>query len=444
MLPPKTRTAARSTGQAVPSGRIARFAGFSSMAGGIAGTMLVDGAKQWAQGKRPSVGDLLLTPANARKIADKLATMRGAAMKLGQLMSMDTGDFLPPELADIMGRLRADAQHMPQGQLRNVLNQNWGRGWEKRFASFDFKPIAAASIGQVHRARTTDGRDLAIKVQYPGVRQSIDSDVDNVAALIKLTGLLPAGIEIDQMLTEAKAQLHEEADYAREAAHLARFGELLADNPDFRVPGFHADFTTADILAMDFIDSIAVEDTAEMAQDTRDRIVCLLVELLLRELFEFQLMQTDPNFANYRFDPSTGKIVLLDFGATRAVGDRVAEAYRTLLRGGMERDMAQMRAGGLALGMLHPDAPESHKVAVLGMFDTAFEPLRLDGPFDFTSNEMTMELRDEGMAFAKERTFWQIPPVDTLFIQRKIGGVFLLGSRLKANTNVSRLIRAVL
>lgn len=411
------------------------------MVGGVAGSMLVDGTRQLAQGRRPSIGDLLLTPANARKIADRLATMRGAAMKLGQLMSMDTGDFLPPELTDILSRLRADAQHMPQGQLRNVLNQNWGRGWEKRFASFGFKPIAAASIGQVHRAKTTDGRDLAIKVQYPGVRQSIDSDVDNVAALIKLTGLLPPELDIDPMLADAKAQLHEEADYAHEAAHLARFGELLAGDPDFRVPGLHADLTTTDILAMDYVESIAIEDTIAMDQATRDGIVQRLVGLLLRELFDFRLMQTDPNFANYRFDPASGKLVLLDFGATRTVKDRVSNAYRTLLRGGLTSDMALMREGGLTLGMLHPDAPESHKVAVLGMFDTAFEPLRIDGPFDFSSNEMTSELRDEGMAFAKERTFWQVPPVDTLFIQRKIGGVFLLGSRLKANTNVHRLIR---
>ncbi len=411
------------------------------MVGGVAGSMLVDGTRQLAQGRRPSIGDLLLTPANARKIADRLATMRGAAMKLGQLMSMDTGDFLPPELTDILSRLRADAQHMPQGQLRNVLNQNWGRGWEKRFASFGFKPIAAASIGQVHRAKTTDGRDLAIKVQYPGVRQSIDSDVDNVASLIKLTGLLPPELDIDPMLADAKAQLHEEADYAHEAAHLARFGELLAGDPDFRVPGLHADLTTTDILAMDYVESIAIEDTIAMDQATRDGIVQRLVGLLLRELFDFRLMQTDPNFANYRFDPASGKLVLLDFGATRTVKDRVSNAYRTLLRGGLTSDMALMREGGLTLGMLHPDAPESHKVAVLGMFDTAFEPLRIDGPFDFSSNEMTSELRDEGMAFAKERTFWQVPPVDTLFIQRKIGGVFLLGSRLKANTNVHRLIR---
>lgn len=414
------------------------------MVGGVAGSMLVDGTKQLAQGKRPSMGDLLLTPANARKIADRLATMRGAAMKMGQLLSMDTGDFLPPELAEILGRLRADAQHMPQGQLRNVLNQNWGRGWEKRFASFNFKPVAAASIGQVHRARTADGRDLAIKVQYPGVRQSIDSDVDNVASLIKLTGLLPAGLEIDPMLAEAKAQLHEEADYAHEAAHLARFGELLADSGEYSVPALHADFTTTDILAMDFIDSVAVEETATMDADARGRIMRLVVELLLRELFDFRLMQTDPNFANYRFEPATGRLVLLDFGATRVVSEAVSGSYRRLLAGGLDGDMQAVRDAGLEIGLIHPDAPEAHKATVLGMFETALAPLREDAPFDFASNEMTMQLRDEGMAFAQERTFYHLPPVDTLFIQRKIGGVFLLGSRLKASTNVNQLIRAAL
>ena len=414
------------------------------MAGGVAGTMLIDGAKQWAQGKRPSVGDLLLTPANARRITEKLANMRGAAMKLGQLMSMDTGDFFPPELTEILSRLRADAQHMPQGQLRNVLNQNWGRGWEKRFASFSFKPIAAASIGQVHRARTIDGRDLAIKVQYPGVRESIDSDVDNVGSLIKLTGLLPPGVEIDPMLAEAKAQLHEEADYGHEAAHLARFGELLAGDADFRVPGLHTDLTTADILAMDFVESIPVEDTAAMDQPVRDRITRLLVDLLLRELFDFRLMQTDPNFANYRYDPATGQLVLLDFGATRTVGEGISESYRQLLRAGMAGDRDGIRSAALSLGMIHHDAPEPHKAAVLGMFETALSPLRIDAPFDFSSNETTLQLRDEGMAFAQERTFFHVPPVDTLFIQRKIGGVFLLGSRLKAMANANAMIRAKL
>ena len=206
---------------AVPSGRLSRLARFGGLASGVAGGMLAEGARQFSQGRRPSVGDLLLTPANAVRVTEQLAQLRGAAMKVGQLISMDAGEMLPPELSDILARLRADARPMPQVQLKAALNRRWGRGWESRFTRFDFDPIAAASIGQVHRAQTLAGEDLAIKVQYPGVRNSIDSDVDNVATLLRLSGLLPRELDISPLLGEAKRQLHEEADYEREGQHLA-------------------------------------------------------------------------------------------------------------------------------------------------------------------------------------------------------------------------------
>ncbi|MGB4361451.1 MAG: AarF/UbiB family protein, partial [Rhodoferax sp.] len=155
----------------VPSSRLGRLARLGQMATGVAGNMLLAGARQLAQGKRPNLSDLLLTPANVNRVAQQLAQMRGAAMKLGQLVSMDAGDLLPPELAAILGRLRSDAQPMPQRQVQAVLSAAWGAGWQQRFEPFSFTPIAAASIGQVHRARTLDGRDLAIKIQYPGVRR---------------------------------------------------------------------------------------------------------------------------------------------------------------------------------------------------------------------------------------------------------------------------------
>ena len=220
----------------VPSARLSRLATFGQLAGGIAGGMLAEGARRLAAGERPQLSDLLLTPGNAMRLTEQLSKLRGAAMKLGQMISLDAGDLLPAELTAIMARLRDSAHYMPPSQLNQVLMAEWGKDWRKRFARFEATPIAAASIGQVHRAQLHDGRLIAIKVQYPGVAASIDADVDNVATLLRLSGLLPGTLDIAPLLDEAKRQLREEADYIREAEQMRRYGALLADNPAFIVP----------------------------------------------------------------------------------------------------------------------------------------------------------------------------------------------------------------
>ena len=333
----------------VPTSRLSRLAKLGGLASSIAGNVATEAARQLARGQRPRMEDLLLTPANAMKVADKLARMRGAAMKVGQLMSMDAGDVLPPELAQILARLRADAHHMPWLQLKRVLTRAWGAGWRSRFETFDVDPIAAASIGQVHRARTKDGRDLAIKVQYPGIRHSIDSDVDNVAALMRV-----AGTDVRGAWTSPPCWPRPSASCTRRpttsarAAASSQFGALLADRPEFRVPELHPDLTTPDVLAMSYVEGRPVDDLASASQAERNRVMTLLIDLLFRELFEFRLMQTDPNFANYRYVPATGQVILLDFGATRAFPDDFADHYRRLMRAGLEGDRDGMRAASRA------------------------------------------------------------------------------------------------
>lgn len=428
-----------SSSSQVPSSRLSRLMRLGSMATGVAGNMLVAGARQIAQGKRPSLNDLLLTPANALKITNQLAQMRGAAMKVGQLISMDAGDLLPPEMAAILARLRSDAHSMPQRQVQAVLSANWGAKWQQRFEAFSFVPIAAASIGQVHRAQTLDGRDLAIKIQYPGVRKSISSDVNNVAALLRLSGLLPKTLDIAPLLLEAKRQLREEADYQAEGAHLQRFAELLAGMPEFVVPTLHADLTTKNVLAMSFVGGVPIESMGTAPQAERDRIVGLLVTLLFRELFEFGLMQTDPNFANYRYDPESRQLILLDFGATRSFVPAFGQAYRQLIHAVIAGDRTAMAQGGIAIGYFNASTQPRHQAAVLDLFEMALEPLRFAGPFDFGSTDMVQRLRTAGMALGLDRDFWHIPPIDTLFLHRKLGGLYLLAARLKARVDVRQL-----
>ena len=426
---------------AVPSSRLGRLARIGSMASSVAGNMLVAGVQQLAQGKRPKLSDLLLTPANARKVAQQLAQMRGAAMKVGQLISMDAGELLPPELAAILARLRSDANAMPQRQVQAVLTANWGAQWQQRFAQFSFTPIAAASIGQVHRATTTDGRDLAIKIQYPGVRKSISSDVNNVASLLRLSGLLPKTLDVAPLLLEAKRQLREEADYQAEGAHLQRFFDLLAGAPEFVVPALHADLTTKNVLAMSFVEGVPVESMESAPQEERDRMVSLLVGLLFRELFEFGLMQTDPNFANYRYNTDSKKLILLDFGATRSFTPAFGQAYVQLMHAAMAGDRAGMARAGLAIGYFSAQTQPQHQEAVLDIFQMALEPLCCDGAYDFGTTDMAQRLRQAGMALGLDRDFWHIPPIDTLFLHRKLGGLFLLAARLRARVNVGQLLQ---
>jgi predicted unusual protein kinase regulating ubiquinone biosynthesis (AarF/ABC1/UbiB family) len=415
-----------------------------SLATGVAGGMLAEGARQLAQGNRPKMSDLLLTPANARRVADQLAQLRGAAMKVGQLISMDAGDLLPPELGNILARLRSDARPMPKKQLEGVLVANWGPDWEKQFRAFSFKPVAAASIGQVHQAHTLDGRHLAIKIQYPGVRQSINSDVDNVATLLRLSGLLPKGLDIAPLLKDAKRQLHDEADYLREGGYLQRYGELLAQAPEYLVPALHPDLTTQSVLAMSFVDGVEVESLMEAPQAERDRVATLLIQLLMRELFEFRLVQTDPNFANYRFAPLTRQLILLDFGATRPFKVRMVAGFRRLMAAAMVGDRAAMTLAAQAIGYFDEHTQERHQTAVLDIFEQAFEPLCFDGPYDFGASDLPRRIRETGLALGLDRDFWHVPPADVLFLHRKLGGLYLLAARLKARVNVNELARGYL
>jgi predicted unusual protein kinase regulating ubiquinone biosynthesis (AarF/ABC1/UbiB family) len=424
----------------VPRGRLSRFSQFGRLAGGIAGGVIAEGARRLAEGERPHLRDMLLTPGNVAKVTDRLSHLRGAAMKVGQMISMDAGDLLPAELTQILGRLRDNAHHMPAAQLRQVLAQQWGGDWRTRFQHFDPVPIAAASIGQVHRAITRDGRELAIKVQYPGVRESIDADVDNVATLLRMSGLLPRGLDIAPLLAAAKRQLAEEADYEREGAQMTLFGALLADTPQVVVPALDRELTTDRVLAMSFLAGEPIETLATAPQATRDTAMRTLIRLVLRELFEFGVMQTDPNFANYRFQTDTRKLVLLDFGAARLVDAATARSYRRLLSAGLQGDRDAVRSAAVEAGFLGLAAVSRHGASIDGMIEVILGELNRPGPFDFGDRRFVGALRQEGMAVVADKASWHVPPVEILFVQRKISGAALLAARLKARVDVRTMV----
>ena len=429
-------------GTAVPTSRAARLLRFGGIASGIAGNVAAGGLRALASGKRPDLAQLLLTPANTLRLTDGLSHLRGAALKLGQMLSMDTGLVLPDELTAILGRMRDDARHMPPKQLQTALNAEWGTGWYGRFARFDVRPFAAASIGQVHRAVTRDGQDLAIKVQYPGVRASIDSDVDNVATLMRLPGLLPRGMDLGPLLTEAKRQLHAEADYLAEAQHLARFGALLEGSDIFALPALNTNLCTPQVLAMTFMQGAPLDSLVDTPHAVRDRVAAALIDLVLRELFVFGAMQTDPNLANYRYDPKTGRIILLDFGAVQPIAPELAADFRALARAALDGGADATRDAMLRIGYFGPTTAPHHQALIQSMFGAAMSPLQQDLPFDFDRSDLLERLRDMGLAIGKDRELSHVPPAATLFLHRKIGGMYLLAAKLRARVALRPMVEA--
>jgi predicted unusual protein kinase regulating ubiquinone biosynthesis (AarF/ABC1/UbiB family) len=415
------------------------------MAGSFAASGIAEGARRWLGGSGEAAS-ALLSAENARRLARHLARLRGAAMKLGQLLSLESADILPPEFAEALATLRESADTMPSAQVRRVLGREYGKGWEARFRAFEWEPLAAASIGQVHAAVAADGRNLALKVQYPGVARSIESDVDNVAALLRATRLLPVDLDVSGLVAEAKRQLRQEADYLLEAEHLRRYAGLVAGEPELVVPRVHADLTTRRILAMDRVDGEPIEalGAAGVAQARRDAAGCRLERLVFRELFEFRFMQTDPNFANYRILGEGDRIALLDLGAAREFTPEFAGRYARICRAVIAGDRAAVRAAAEAIGYLPPGEREDRARGVVDLILLVCEPIRHRGVYDFGRSQLPSRARDLGLDLAFRRGFLHAPPPETVFLHRKLVGSFLLCARIRARVDVNALVRPLI
>ncbi len=428
----------------LPTHRISRFSKFASLATRVAGNVIAEGTKQIAKGNRPKAKDLLLTPQNIARLTDQLAHLRGAAMKLGQMLSMDAGDILEPELAEILARLRSNADPMPSKQLNSVMVNALGEQWKSAFLAFNFKPIASASIGQVHQAYSDAGDNLAVKVQYPGIRKSIDSDVDNVGTLLKIVGLIPESVDYKGLLEEAKKQLHDEANYEREAQFACRYHEALHDHPHFVVPKIYPEISSQSVLAMSFIQGTPIEKIANYDQETRDFVMHNLLELLFKELFEFKMVQTDPNFANYLYLEQSKQIGLLDFGATREYSERFSSGYRQAFSSVVNDDEQGLNDALEQIGFFAQSIKPEQRMAILDLVKMACEPMLIDEAYDFKASGLAQKLREAGTILSMEQDYWHTPPADAIFLHRKIGGMYLLTARIGAKVNIRRLVQPYL
>jgi len=429
----------------VPTTRMGRALRFGLLSGELALSTAIGTARQWSTGKPLDLAAAVLTSSNAELLARRLASLRGPAMKVGQLLSLSGDEMVPEEFRGALAMLRSQGYSMPDTQLRRVLGREYGKGWQEKFARFDLEPVAAASIGQLHRARKHGGRELALKIQYPGVARSVDSDVDNLAGLLRRLDFIPIQLDVAALTAEAKRQLKLETDYEGEARNLERYRRLVADMPDVVVPRVDRTLTTRHVLAMDWIDGEPLEALASEAvpQARRNAAGRTLYELMFRELFEFRFMQTDPNIANYLYLPATHQVALLDLGSVGEYPKALVEGYRKACRAVLADDDEALREAVFEIGYAHPDDPEAMTRNSLDIVRLACEAIAHRGPYDFAGSGLMVRARDLGLAVAFGKGL-RSPPPETIFLHRKLIGTFLICAKLHARVNVHAAIEKYL
>jgi len=423
----------------VPSTRIGRLWNYGGLAAGMFGGAISESLRR-ATGSGGK-GSYMLTAGNMDRLVAKLSLMRGAALKLGQMMSFQDSKMLPAPIQQVLLRVQDSADYMPPSQRNKVLTSNLGQDWRELFSDFEEKPIAAASIGQVHSAKLkSNGERVAVKVQYPGVADSIDSDLSNLAVLLTASRLLPKGLYLEKTIANARTELAWECDYIREAECGKRFQKLLSDEKDiFVVPKIYPEASGKQVLTMEYMDGIGLTKVKNFTAEQKDWIGTQILRLCLREITEFRFMQTDPNWTNFLYNARTNKLELLDFGASREYPDEFISRYTRLLLAASKSDKNTVRELSIELGYLTGHESKAMLSAHVASVLTLAEPFLASSPeiYDFRDQTITERVKALIPVMVRERL--APPPEETYSLHRKLSGAFLLCARLGSRVRCREL-----
>lgn len=367
----------------------------------------------------------------ANDIVSTLGELKGAVMKVGQIASQ-TQDFLPKEFSSALQKLQKEAPPMDFSLIRQQIIDELGADPEVIFDRFDQKPYAAASIGQVHRAKTKDGREVIVKVQYPGVDKSCDSDLKQLRMTLKLGGLLKIPKEsVDQLFQEILERLHEELDYQNEANNIKRFQQFHKDDVGLIIPTVIEELSTRRILTMDLVegDHISELDRTVYTQDVINLIGHRIFTTMADQLFKFQCIHGDPHAGNFAFRPD-GTVIMYDFGCVKQLKPEIVTAYKAALNAGIKKDYKLLDKRLIELGVRvegKPALDEGYYAMWRDIFITPFE--HKDEIYDFAQARLHTQVASKAPTVFKHLDSFK-PPVESLFIDRLIAGHYWMMKNL--------------
>lgn len=378
--------------------------------------------------------------AEVDRLVNELGTMKGPVMKMGQMLSLYSADFLPPALQNLLSKLEHQSYFLSFAEIKKNIPEEI-----LQKIQIEETPLAAASLGQVHKA-LKGNEELAVKIQYKGVRRAIDTDLKTLRYLLKLGRFLPKFGDLDPLFEEVREMLYLESDYRRELQNTKKFKKLLGDDPYFHVPEVYPELSGEKVITFEFIKAISVREGSEsISQETRDELGGAILELLFKEIFHWKIIQTDPNPGNYFLRENNGlwQWVLFDFGATKEID----EDLKSLYGGFITSVITQDREGFVKLlqekNYIGPEdlSPEGEELLdeYLSVLSSPFQ----NSVYDWGSSdvyERTLKLLPKLM---KEFTL-KNPPKEVVFVDRKIGGLFFLLKLLKARFNPNPIIEKFL
>ncbi|SOV13365.1 ABC1 family, putative [Plasmodium gaboni] len=384
--------------------------------------------------------NIIMNEKNAEILANGLSKMRGVVLKLGQMISLQD-EYLSPILIKALKIVHNSADIMPKDQLIQVLKKEIGDDYEKKFDYFNYEPFASASIGQVHDAIINKNKKVAVKIQYPGVYESIDSDIKNLLFINQYTNLILKNLYIENLCNVIKKELKCECDYINEAKYYALFKNIFKNSKYFYVPSIYPEYITKHILVTSYVNGITLDEVSKkLPQPIRDSIGQRILYLCLHELFVFKVMNTDPNLGNFLYDIEKDKLCLIDFGATRSYKNEFVDQYLRLVKASIEEDEAKIYHYSLMLNFFNGQENQEMKTSHIKSVILVGEPFKND-IYDFGHRDIAKQIYNLLPKIIYNRL---VPPRSEIYtLHRKLSGCYLICMKLKAKVRAAQIFNSI-